>query len=149
MYWWIRILFLFSIECERIEGTFSGDTAGSERRHGDIEKDPFRCVHKPSDQQQRWLLELRKLALNLPSGQNRNTDWEDRARDHHNFFPLQFFIRYLFHLHFKCYPESPLYPPPALLPYTPTPTSWPWCFPCTGTYKVCKNKGPLFPMMED
>ena len=31
------------------------------------------------------------------------------------FFFLQFFIRYLLHLHFKCYPESPLYPP------TPTP----------------------------
>jgi hypothetical protein len=27
-----------------------------------------------------------------------------------------FFIRYFLHLHFKCYPQSPLYPPPALLP---------------------------------
>ena len=27
---------------------------------------------------------------------------------------FQFFIRYFLHLHFKCYPESPLYPPPAL-----------------------------------
>jgi hypothetical protein len=25
---------------------------------------------------------------------------------------FQFFIRYFLHLHFKCYPESPLYPPP-------------------------------------
>jgi hypothetical protein len=37
--------------------------------------------------------------------------------------------------------------PLALHPYLPTPTSWP-C-PCTGTYKVCKTKGPLFPMMAD
>jgi hypothetical protein len=22
-------------------------------------------------------------------------------------------------------------------------------FPCTGAYKVCKSKGPLFPMMAD
>jgi hypothetical protein len=61
------------------------------------------------------------------------------------FFPI--FIRYLLHLHFQCYPKSPLYPPHLLLPYPPTPTSWPWCFPCTGAHKVCKTKGPLFPMM--
>jgi hypothetical protein len=45
-----------------------------------------------------------------------------------------FFIRYFLHLHFKSYPKSPLYPPPALLPYPLTPTSWP----CTAAYKVCK-----------
>jgi hypothetical protein len=28
------------------------------------------------------------------------------------FFPNIFFIRYSLHLHFKCYPKSPLYPPP-------------------------------------
>jgi hypothetical protein len=43
-----------------------------------------------------------------------------------------FFIRYFLHLHFKCYPKSPLYPPPALLPYLPTPTSWPWHSPVLG-----------------
>jgi hypothetical protein len=31
------------------------------------------------------------------------------------FFPLQIFIRYFLHLHFKCYPKSPLYSPHALL----------------------------------
>jgi hypothetical protein len=36
------------------------------------------------------------------------------------------FTRYFPHLHFKCYPESPLYSPPALLPNPPTPASWPW-----------------------
>jgi hypothetical protein len=41
-------------------------------------------------------------------------------------FIFAFFIRYFLHLHFKCYPKSPLYPPPALLPNTPTPASWPW-----------------------
>ena len=33
------------------------------------------------------------------------------------------FIRYFLHLHCKCYPERPLYPPSALLPNLPTPSS--------------------------
>jgi hypothetical protein len=37
-----------------------------------------------------------------------------------------FFIRYFLHLHFKCYPKSPLYLPPALHPNLLTPTSWSW-----------------------
>jgi hypothetical protein len=37
-----------------------------------------------------------------------------------------FFIRYFLHLHFKCYPQSPVYPPPILLPNPPTPAYWPW-----------------------
>jgi hypothetical protein len=41
-----------------------------------------------------------------------------------------FLIRYFLHLHFKCYPESPLYAPPP--PNPPTPTSWPWHFPVLG-----------------
>ena len=50
---------------------------------------------------------------------------------HHHFFffneKLAFiFIRYFLHLHFKCYPERPLYPSHALLPNPPTPASWPW-----------------------
>jgi hypothetical protein len=34
------------------------------------------------------------------------------------FFPhfSQFFIRYFLHLHFKCYPKSPLYPLPCPAP---------------------------------
>jgi hypothetical protein len=43
-----------------------------------------------------------------------------------------FFFRYFLHLPFKCYPESPLYPPPALLPNPPTPASWPWNSPVLG-----------------
>jgi hypothetical protein len=43
-----------------------------------------------------------------------------------------FFIRYFLHLHFKFYPQSPLYPTPALLPNPPTPTSWPWHYPVLG-----------------
>jgi hypothetical protein len=42
------------------------------------------------------------------------------------------FIRYFLHLHFKCYPKSPLYPPLALLPNPPTPASWPWHSPVLG-----------------
>jgi hypothetical protein len=47
-------------------------------------------------------------------------------------FSFCFFIRYFLHLHFKCYPESSLYPPCALLPNPPTPTSWPWHSPAWG-----------------
>jgi hypothetical protein len=49
-----------------------------------------------------------------------------------SFFFFHFFIRYFLHLYFKCYPKSPLYPPPALLPYPPTPASWPWHSPVLG-----------------
>jgi hypothetical protein len=51
------------------------------------------------------------------------------------------FIRYFLHLHFKCYPESTLYPPPALLPYPPTPTSWPWHSPVLGHIKFAIPRG--------
>jgi hypothetical protein len=43
-----------------------------------------------------------------------------------------FFIRYFLHLHFKCYPESPLYPPHSLLLNPPTPASWLWHSPVLG-----------------
>jgi hypothetical protein len=56
-------------------------------------------------------------------------------KDKFLFFFL-FFIRYFLHLHFKCYPESPLHPTPTLLPNhplpPPTPVSWPWHFPILG-----------------
>jgi hypothetical protein len=42
------------------------------------------------------------------------------------FYFIFVFIRYFLHLHFKFYPKTPLYPPPALLPNPPTPASWPW-----------------------
>jgi hypothetical protein len=42
------------------------------------------------------------------------------------------FIRYFLHLHFKCYPQSPLYLPPTLLPNAPTPASWTWHPPALG-----------------
>jgi hypothetical protein len=60
---------------------------------------------------------------------------------------LFFLIRYFPHLHFQCYPKSPPYPPP-----TPLPTHSHFlalAFPFTGAYKVCKSKGPLFPVMAD
>jgi hypothetical protein len=37
-------------------------------------------------------------------------------------------------------------------PPNPLPTHSPFlalAFPCTGAYKVCKSKGPLFPVMAD
>jgi hypothetical protein len=30
---------------------------------------------------------------------------------------------------------------PLMLPFPPIPTSWPWCFSCTGAYKVCNTRG--------
>jgi hypothetical protein len=52
-----------------------------------------------------------------------------------------FFIGYFLYLYFKCYPESSLYPPPALLPYPPTPTSWPWHSPVLGHIKFARPRG--------
>jgi hypothetical protein len=56
------------------------------------------------------------------------------------FFPT-FFITYFLQLHFKCYPKSPLYPPPALLLYPPIPTSWPWHSPVLGYIKFARPRG--------
>jgi hypothetical protein len=42
--------------------------------------------------------------------------------------------------------------PYTLPPPTPLPTHshfFALAFPCTGAYKVCKAKGPLFPVMAD
>ena len=50
----------------------------------------------------------------------------------HLFFFIYLLIRYFHYLHFKCYPKSPLYTPPALLPNPPTPASWPWHSPLLG-----------------
>ena len=51
---------------------------------------------------------------------------------------LLFFFGYFLHLHFKCYPKSSLYTPPALLSYTLTPTSWPWLSPVLEHIKFAK-----------
>jgi hypothetical protein len=64
------------------------------------------------------------------------------------FFNLFFLIRYFLHLHFKCYPKSPPDPPHPI----PLPTHSHFlalAFPHTEAYKVCKTKGPLFPLMAD
>ena len=37
--------------------------------------------------------------------------------------------------------ESPLYPPPDLLPKPPIPTSWPWHSPVLGRIIFCKTNG--------
>jgi hypothetical protein len=55
----------------------------------------------------------------------------NRIRATLSFFP--FFLKLdIFFKHFKCYPRSPLYTPPALLPNPHTPTSWPWHSPIQG-----------------
>jgi hypothetical protein len=56
------------------------------------------------------------------------------------------FLLYIFFIYisnFKCYPESSLYPPPppALLPYPPTPASWPWHSPVLGHIKFAIPRG--------
>jgi hypothetical protein len=80
--------------------------------------------------------------------------WEGRGeilfKIFNHFPPGFFFIRYFLYLHSKCYPKSSLYPP---LPRpAPLPTHSHFlalAFSCTGAYKVCKTKGPLFPMVVD
>ena len=56
-------------------------------------------------------------------------------------YRIFFLFRYFLYLLFKCYPESSLYPPPALLPYPPTPSSWPWCSPVLGHIKWIRPRG--------
>jgi hypothetical protein len=56
-------------------------------------------------------------------------------------FLLFFFIRYFLHLHFKCYRQRPLYPPPSLFPNPPTPASQPWHSPVLGHMIFIKTKG--------
>jgi hypothetical protein len=37
--------------------------------------------------------------------------------------------------------RASLWPPPTLLPYTPTPTSWPWHSPALGHIKFARSRG--------
>jgi hypothetical protein len=53
------------------------------------------------------------------------------------------FIRYLLHLHFNCYPQSPLYLPLSLLPNPPTPISWPWNSPVLGHMMFTRPRASL------
>jgi hypothetical protein len=58
-----------------------------------------------------------------------------------NFFIKEFFTRYFLHLHFKCYPESPLYTPPTDPALKPTHSRFlALAFPCTRAYNLCKTK---------
>jgi hypothetical protein len=52
---------------------------------------------------------------------------------------LTIFIRYFLHLDFKCYPQSPLYPPP--LPNPPIPAFWPCHSPVEGHIKFARPRG--------
>jgi hypothetical protein len=54
-------------------------------------------------------------------------------------FLLDIFFTYI--SNFKCYPESSLYPSPALLPYPPNPTSWPWHSSVLGHIKFAIPRG--------
>jgi hypothetical protein len=56
-----------------------------------------------------------------------------------NFFLLDIFFIYI--SNFKCYPGSSLYPSPTLLPYPPTPASWPWHSPVLGHIKFARPRG--------
>jgi hypothetical protein len=51
------------------------------------------------------------------------------------------FIYLFIYIHFKCHPESSLYPPSTLLPYPPTPASWPWHSPVLGHIKFAIPRG--------
>jgi hypothetical protein len=56
-------------------------------------------------------------------------------------FLYLFFLRYFLYIHFKCYPKSSLYPPSALLPYPPTPSSWSWHSSVLGHIKFAIPRG--------
>jgi hypothetical protein len=71
--------------------------------------------------------------------EKKRKDSECRIDSWISFF--KFFIRYFLHLHFKCYSKSPLYPPPALLPYPLTPTFWLWRSPVLGHIKFARPRG--------
>jgi hypothetical protein len=64
-----------------------------------------------------------------------------------SFLFLTTFLLDILFIRFKCYPESPLYPPPlpppsTLLPNQPIPACFlALAFPCTGAYNLCKTKG--------
>jgi hypothetical protein len=81
-------------------------------------------------------------------GRNRSNIWDVNKEIFKIFLFCFFLIRYLFHLHFQCYPKSPPHAPPP----TPPPAHSHFlalAFPCTEADKVCKTNGPLFPLMAD
>jgi hypothetical protein len=64
------------------------------------------------------------------------------------FFNL-FLIRYFIYILFKCYPRKFPIPFPRPAPLPTHSHFMALAFPCTGAYKVCNTKGPLFPVMAD
>jgi hypothetical protein len=70
---------------------------------------------------------------------------------------FSFFQEILFYFFFKLgiflvYISNAISKVPHTHPPNPLPTHSPFlalAFPCTGAYKVCKSKGPLFPVMAD
>jgi hypothetical protein len=67
-------------------------------------------------------------------------------------FLFSLFLKILFNIFFiytsNVIPKAPYtHPHPAPLPTHPHFLAL--AFPCTKAYKVCKTKGPLFPMMAD
>ena len=90
----------------------------------------------------------KKVALNIQcwkrdtrEGNKYVTDWSQSEVLWIFVLFYNIFIRYFLHLHLKCYPESPLYPPPVLLPNLPTPNSWPWHSPVLIHIKFARPKG--------
>ena len=90
-----------------------------------------------------WAQRAAKLGNILPAPSH--VSWASLSSTHlrHGISPLLLqgylllvffnnFFRYFLHLHVKCYPESPLYPPLSLLPNPPTPASRPWHSPVLG-----------------
>ena len=63
------------------------------------------------------------------------------------FFKLDIFFLYISNL--KYYPESSIYHLPCPTPLRTHSHFLDIAFPCTGTYKVYKTKGPLFPVTAD
>ena len=67
------------------------------------------------------------------------------------FFFLKFIFLFLLGI-FLVYISNAIPKVPHTHPPNPLPTHSPFlslAFPCTGAYRVCKSKGPLFPVMAD
>jgi hypothetical protein len=65
------------------------------------------------------------------------------------FFFFNFLLDIFFNYISNTIPKVPIFLPPHTAPLPTHSHFLALVFPCNGAYKVCKTKGPLFPMMGD
>jgi hypothetical protein len=72
-----------------------------------------------------------------------------RIGDHFHFFIIIYVLLGIYFIYISNAIPKVTHTFPHLFPHPPTPTSWPWRYPCTEAYKVYRTNGPLFPLMAD